>query len=153
MTEFLLQYAMFLLKVGTIVAAILIIVGFVASMARRQEQPETQGKISIKSLNKKYENLEYTLKHGMTTGKARKQLEKAEKKKEKKESADSPAESPRTFVLNFKGDINATAVTALREEITALLLIGTDKDEVLLRVESPAERCIHMAWQPPSCSA
>ena len=46
-------------------------------------------------------------------------------------------ERPRLFVLNFKGDIQASAVESLREEITAVLQIKRDGDEVLL--------CLHNA--------
>jgi serine protease SohB len=42
----------------------------------------------------------------------------------------------RVFVLNFQGDIKATAVNNLREEITALLQVATPQDEVVLRLES-----------------
>ena len=40
------------------------------------------------------------------------------------------------FVLNFHGDIRATAVTSLREEVTAVLTAAQPEDEVLVRLES-----------------
>ncbi len=40
-------------------------------------------------------------------------------------------------MLNFKGDIAAHAVASLREEITAVLSLASNKDEVLVRLESP----------------
>ena len=46
-------------------------------------------------------------------------------------------ETPRLFVINFKGDIQASAVESLREEITAVLQVQRDSDEVLL--------CLHNA--------
>ncbi len=41
------------------------------------------------------------------------------------------------FVLNFKGDIKASQVDSLREEITAVLQLATTHDEVVVRLESP----------------
>ena len=41
-------------------------------------------------------------------------------------------------MLDFDGDIKASQVETLREEITALLqVLNSRKDEVLLRLESP----------------
>ena len=40
------------------------------------------------------------------------------------------------FVLDFKGDILASAVENLRQEITALCAVATDNDEVVVRLES-----------------
>jgi serine protease SohB len=40
------------------------------------------------------------------------------------------------FVLDFDGDIKASATESLRHEITALLTLATPKDEVVLRLES-----------------
>ncbi|MGL4602187.1 MAG: protease SohB [Plesiomonas sp.] len=44
---------------------------------------------------------------------------------------------PCVYVLNFKGSMDAHEVASLREEVTAVLAIATEKDEVLLRLESP----------------
>lgn len=42
------------------------------------------------------------------------------------------------FVLDFKGDVQASAVAQLREEITLILSTAVaDKDKVILRLESP----------------
>ena len=39
-------------------------------------------------------------------------------------------------MIDFKGDIRATEVTSLREEITAILTVATTGDEVLVKLES-----------------
>ncbi|NQD38758.1 protease SohB [Permianibacter sp. IMCC34836] len=46
---------------------------------------------------------------------------------------------PRVFVLNFLGDMEASSVHCLREEITAVLSVAEKdaQDEVILRLESP----------------
>jgi len=43
----------------------------------------------------------------------------------------------RVFVLRFQGDIRASAVAALREEVTAVLTVATQNDEVVVILESP----------------
>ncbi|AWH90505.1 protease SohB [Buchnera aphidicola (Melanaphis sacchari)] len=40
------------------------------------------------------------------------------------------------FILDFKGDINATKVTGLRKEISLIIMTANKNDEVLLRLES-----------------
>ena len=53
--------------------------------------------------------------------------------KKNKDKKDKPCR----FVLDFKGDIAATQVEQLRQEVTALLAVATKKDEVIVRIESP----------------
>jgi len=53
-----------------------------------------------------------------------------------------PKEEPstftrRVFVIDFKGDVMATGVESLREEVTAIVGIAETTDEVVLRLESP----------------
>jgi serine protease SohB len=47
-----------------------------------------------------------------------------------------PQPTGRVFVLDFKGDIMASAVDALREEITVVLGLAGQGDEVVVRLES-----------------
>lgn len=55
------------------------------------------------------------------------------KEKKAKQKSDE-----RIFVLDFKGDVQASAVAQLREEITLILSTAVvDKDKVILRLESP----------------
>jgi serine protease SohB len=58
---------------------------------------------------------------------------KAEKKR--RDTPDSESRK-RIFVVNFHGDIKATAVLSLREEITSILSIARPQDEVLVRLEN-----------------
>ncbi|MEM7080593.1 MAG: protease SohB [Pseudomonadota bacterium] len=44
---------------------------------------------------------------------------------------------PRTFVLNFEGDVKASSVEFLRREISAVLTMAEPKDEVVACIESP----------------
>ena len=79
-----------------------------------------------------------------------KQVQKLEKKRLKQEArerkqalataaADENEDSikKRVYVLDFDGDIEASQLECLREEITAVLSLATSRDEVILRLESP----------------
>ncbi|HUL82339.1 MAG TPA: protease SohB, partial [Gammaproteobacteria bacterium] len=44
---------------------------------------------------------------------------------------------PRLFVLDFKGDLRASAAASLREEVSAILNVAADQDQVLVRLENP----------------
>ena len=132
---------MFLLKAVTIVLAILFAVGGVVSLASKQKQDK--GELDISSISDKLEELEYKAK-AMVFGKEefkawekeQKKLEKARAKEEKNADKDA-SHKKKLFVLDFKGSMDAKEVDSLREEITAILTIAKDSDEVLLRLESP----------------
>jgi len=69
--------------------------------------------------------------------KAERKKRKAQRKAEAKVESEKKPATKRLFVLDFKGDVQASQVDQLREEITALLLLSKPEDEVLVRVESP----------------
>lgn len=63
-----------------------------------------------------------------------------ENSREKPEEKNAKIEADsrrRVYVLNFHGDIAASGVESLRQEITAVLSMARENDEVLLRLESP----------------
>ncbi len=131
MTGFLADYGLFLLKAATIVAAIVVVIA-VASTASKRQQSDT---LEIEKLNDKYRELAASLRRAVLGKAERKAFDKSEKQRKK---ADAKAESsrPRTFVIDFSGDLKASAVASLREEITAVLDVATDKDQVVLRMEN-----------------
>ena len=56
----------------------------------------------------------------------------------KREALARKKNNQKIFVLDFKGDMNASAVEQLREEITLILATAkAGKDRVVLRLESP----------------
>lgn len=124
-------YFLFLAKIMTFVLATLLLLAGIFSIAGKQKKEKAQ--LEIKKLNSFYTNLEKTLrevicdKHEFKNH--LKQLKKAEKQIKK-------ISKKRMFVLNFYGDVKASAVKNLREEITALLTIATPEDEIVLKLES-----------------
>jgi len=132
-TEFFLQYGLFLAKSITIVLAIVFVVVFIFSFTSRGKEKE---KIEIKKLNDKYDEMRHTLQSEMLPKKELKKVFKEDKQKLKKEKKEPPTEKNRIFVLKFDGDIKASAVATLREEITAILTVASPEDEVFITVES-----------------
>lgn len=137
MTEFFLNYGLFLAKTVTIVAAITVVAVFVIAMASRNRSAKKEA-LEIKKINKKYDDMAMALNASMLQKDSLKKLLKEEKKKLKSKHKDKEDERQRKriYVLNFHGDIRASAVSSLREEITAILTVATDNDEVFMRLES-----------------
>lgn len=117
-----------------ILFAILAVIFVIALLAAKAgHKPE----IEIELLNKKYKNFRNALKAETLTKNERKDLKKKLKEERKKQENESRDHEKKIFVVDFLGDIKASAVENLREEITAVLTIATPQDEVVVRVESP----------------
>ncbi len=141
--EFLIEYGLFLAKAITVVVAILVVAAFIIGASQRQKSPD-EGHIEVKNLNEALDGITQNLKNLILNPQALKIEAKEEKKKTKElnksQKQDAKAGvSPRSrlFVIDFLGDLQASAVTNLREEITAVLSIASESDEVLIRLESP----------------
>ena len=141
--EFLFEYGLFLAKSVTVLAVILVVVIAVFSASQRQRDPEA-GHIEVKNLNDSLAQITHSLKSVVLNPEARKLDLKAEKKKSKEKQKnqkhavkEGERERARMFVVDFKGDIQASEVNSLREEITAALSVAQEEDEVLVRLESP----------------
>lgn len=131
MIEFLAEYGLFLLKTVTIVAGIVVVIGVAASAGRKAAG---EG-LEVENLNKKHESVVDSLLGAVSSKDEHKQLIKEKKKKEKAE-AKEPSARPRSFVIDFKGDLKASAVPSLREEVSAILDVATEHDEVIVRLEN-----------------
>ena len=131
MTEFLAGYGLFLLKVATIVIAIVIVIGVAAAAGRKAAH---EG-LEVESINKKYKSHARVLRDAVTSKNELKKAHKAEKKSDKA-SAKESGSRPRSFVIDFKGDLKASAVPSLREEVSAILDVATADDDVIVRLEN-----------------
>ncbi|MEP3351419.1 MAG: protease SohB [Marinomonas sp.] len=139
--EFLTDYAGFLLKLISIGIFIVVILAMIAS-GKRKTQP---GSLSVTKLNESYDAMKAELDRQLLDKKDLKNKEKEKKKaaklekKAQKKTAKEEAvaeEKKRLYVLDFDGDIKASAVTSMREEITAVLSVAKPQDEVVVRLES-----------------
>jgi serine protease SohB len=131
MSDFFFNYGLFLVKVLTIVVAIVIIIGVAASAGRKAHQ---EG-LEVEDLNKKYKALASALRKAVLKKDEQKKEAKAEKKREKAAAKES-SDRPRSFVINFKGDLKASALPALREEVSAVLEVATGMDEIIVCLEN-----------------
>lgn len=131
MIEFLAAYGLFLLKVITVVAGIIVVVVVAASAGRKAAH---EG-LEVENLNKKHESLVDTLHHAVLNKGQRKKTAK-EKKQRHKAEAKEVRHRPRSFVIDFKGDLKASEVPSLREEVNAILDVATEDDEVIVRLEN-----------------
>ena len=132
MKEFFFQYGLFLAKTLTFVAAAVFVIGAAAAASKKTREP---GGLVVNSLNDRYRSMIDTLRKSVLPKKALKAFSKSRKQEDK---ARGKSEEPRrrVYVIDFKGDIKATAVGNLRHEISAVLALATPEDEVLLRLEN-----------------
>ncbi len=147
--EFIYEYGLFLAQAITLVAAVLLLVTGLVAVGQRQKAELHEGHIEIRNLNDKYRQISDSIHQAVSDPealkadkKARKKADKVksreEKKKRKKSGVqDSEARRQRLYVINFHGDLKASAADSLREEISAVLLQAAKNDEVLVKVESP----------------
>ena len=148
MTEFLFEYGLFAAKLATFVVAVLVVIAASVIGARRARRP-SRGRLEVNRVNDEIDALRHALDAGMShpdllrlrlkqRHKDRKRERKARKRAEKEGApgAGDGDAGPRVFVLDFDGDLRALAVGRLRREVTALLTLARDDDEVVVRLES-----------------
>ena len=139
--EFLFEYGLFLAKAITWVVALGLIVGVVMS-ASLKNTSDYKGQITVSPLNERFDAMREVLQNAVLSEKELKALEKEHKKEAKqKEKADKKnitdiERRKRVYVLDFDGDIKASAVEELRETITAVLTLAEPQDEIVVKLES-----------------
>ena len=143
-SEILVGYGIFILQILTLFVVIAVITAFIIS-ARRHRANE-QGELVITDLSAHLQDTVKQLRDFQLSEEELKQQEKAEKKAEKqkhkalkdklKKGEVLDETKPCLYVLDFKGDLNASQSTALRAEISAIVSVAKPQDEVLLRLES-----------------
>ncbi|MET1255949.1 protease SohB [Aliikangiella maris] len=161
--DFLAEYGMFLAQAITIVIAIMLVIGAIANAGQKNKK-QPAGHIEIINLSEEYSEVKDGMLKEILSDeeyklllKEKKKKDKAEQKERKKaaklaakanakntaeneteeDDSDSDEQSKRLFVLDFDGDVEASAVENLREEITAIISAAEKGDEVLVKVESP----------------
>ena len=131
MLEIFLEYGLFLLKVITVLISVIVLISFVAASKKSNT---TEG-LEIENLNEKYKGLSDSLNKAVMEKDEWKKKQKSEKaiaKKNKKKKT----RKPKAYILDFIGDIKASAVPSLREEVTAILDIAKRNDQIVLRLDN-----------------
>lgn len=130
--EFISNYALFFLKAATLVAAILIAIAGIIAISHKDKSK----KLTIKKLNEKLQETATLLKETLLDKKSFKEFEKQQKKSHK-QLEKQPEKRKKMFVLHFHGDMRASHVGDLADEITAILTVAEQNDEIVVKIESP----------------
>jgi len=134
MSEFFFSYGLFFAKIITGLIALVFAVAIIGGARKKDEGAE----LKVTNLNEKYTALKARLLESIMDKKEYKQHLKLEAKEQKKESKQNKNKNskPKLYVLDFEGDIKASEVETMRDEITALLSVAKPQDEVLLKLDN-----------------
>lgn len=124
-------------KLFLVAAFVAVVAGVVIRAAAARGSGQSEPPLRVRPLHRHMEDRRSALEMELAPPGARKLLAKTQARRKKARDAAAATERPRVFVLDFHGDIRASAVTTLREEISALLQVAGTSDEVVVRLESP----------------
>jgi serine protease SohB len=141
--EFLAEYGLFLAKTVTAIVGFGLLVAVVAGASQKNRQGGDKGELEINPLNDQYDEINKAMSMALMDSSMQKAEAKKRRKEEKKlakskkKNTDSDAgDEKRVFVVKFNGNVSASAVINMREEVTAILTQATAKDEVVVKLES-----------------
>lgn len=158
MIDFIAEYGLFLLKAGTIIVGIMLVLGMIINAGHKQQQAIPKGDMRVTNLGEAIKDRSQVIQHEVMSKhqfkhslkqekeqdkakhKEEKQQLKAIKKSDKKEDSDEAPTTEhraRVYVIDFDGDIEASDVESMREEITAILSAANKGDEIMVRLKSP----------------
>ncbi|MFD2110586.1 protease SohB [Thiorhodococcus fuscus] len=129
----LVDYGLFLAKTLTLLLGIVVLLVLVFRLRQGSDQSE---RLEVTDLGERHRNLASSLKEFSLSRKEYKVFLKAERRREKEREKERADSRKRLFVIDFKGDIRASEVGALRMLVTALLLEAREGDEVLVRLDN-----------------
>ncbi|MDA7745816.1 protease SohB [Psychromonas sp.] len=141
--EFLFEYGLFLAKAITFVITVVAVL--ITIIALTSKQKSKKGELEITDLSEQINDTKKSITEQLLTPAQLKVKQKEDKKalkieqKQEKEFAkkgNNSAIKSQLFVIDFKGSIDAKEVTSLREEVTAILSVASESDEVFVRLES-----------------
>jgi len=165
--EYLIDLGVFLLRVVILTAAIVLAVSAIMAAASRVKRQMSRGTVVVTNVNRELDQMKNTLRKAVLdrfsfklTQKLEKKRKKAEEQANKQKAARSARENKdpdkkadssdtvdssntaearrkRMYVINFKGDMAATQIDSLRQEISTVLSLAEPCDEVMVRLESP----------------
>ena len=141
--EFLAEYGLFLAKVVTSIIGLGVLIAIIASAGQKNRHAGDKGELEITPLNDQYDEISKAMSMALLDPKSKKaetkkrrKAQKKQAKAEQKKSPDETLEQKRVFVVKFNGNVSASAVTNLREEVTAILTQAKPEDEVVVKLES-----------------
>ncbi len=138
MLDLIADYLLFLAKTATIIGGLIFLLSVVVATGQRIRKLEKQGHIEVSCLNEKFDEMSHAIQSVVLPAADYEKFCKAEKKARKASEKASKFEPvrPRVFVIDFNGDLRATAGDALAEQVSAILIHAGRSDEVVVRLES-----------------
>jgi serine protease SohB len=132
------EYIGFLGKVATLLIALAVVIGILAS-SRGSRGKKSEGDLKVKSLNDFYKALHRAVEQVLLSRSELKLMKKAERKeaKQNRKLGLASTDKQKVYVIDFKGDLRASGAESLRHEVTAALGHAKITDEVVVRLESP----------------
>lgn len=127
--EMLYQYIFFFAKIITLMIAVIVTLAAVVGILSRSKE-SLKNNLKVTKLNKIYQDL--------TNNILRVSLDKKQFKSHKKQQNKNKSTTrSKAYLLKFQGDIRASSVEQLRQQVTAILQTATPKDEVIVTIHSP----------------
>ncbi len=136
--EYLVEFLLFFAKTLIVILAIVIPIMLISAIAVRQRQHQKEH-LEVNHINRRYETMSNTINSAQLSKKQFKDKIKRQKKERKSTArggSDTSQEKNHIYVFKFKGDLEASEIDRLREEITAVLTVAQPADEVVVNVES-----------------
>jgi serine protease SohB len=128
---------------GFVAKSAIVFVTIVASTAavvflvrRVRRVSSGRGWLEVKHLNERFDGLRDALQLGTTKGRGAFKALRKQQQALAKASETLSTTKPSVYVLDFDGDILASATSSLREEVTAIVGVAKPDDEVVVRLES-----------------
>nr|WP_298968032.1 protease SohB [uncultured Halomonas sp.] len=132
-------------EIGTFVVQTTIVMSLIGIglilMARTKQDKESDLKLYIEPLNDQRRRRGRRLRLAATLPGARKKLLKAFRHEDKKrhkaqKSSQETADGARVWVLDFHGDLKASQTERFGQEVSAIIDVAAENDEVVVRLES-----------------
>jgi serine protease SohB len=133
------EYGFFLLQWVTVLVGLALVVGIIiGGIQRARMQGEPEGKLIIKDLSARLRRRRQQIERALLPDrKALRSWRKQEKQREKDVKAKQSDAQARAWVIDYKGDVQASDTAQLTEVVSALLEVAKPGDTVVLRLESP----------------
>ncbi len=132
MSELAADYALFVAQLVTVLGLLLVAAVLLIGLSRRGAHSEG---LEVRHLNRQLEQQADVLRRAVQGKDRFKKLLKTRAKARKKERREDDARG-RIFVIDFKGDLRASAGQSLRHEVSAVLAVAEERDTVLVRIEN-----------------
>ena len=130
--EYIYEYLIFFAKLMTLVICLMIPI-FMIILSRKAESDNFEKTLRVRKINDRFEKLGLAIEKESLDQRAYK---KKIKELNSKKNRISDNHKNKTFLLYFDGDLKASNVENLKDEVTAILSVAEEHDRVILRLES-----------------